>query len=140
MKWNFSRRSLLKGAAGLGAVAAVDRVGGGLVQNAFAQTTQKNAVLVVFLRGGYNALFSSADVFASNNTFACTATNTQTVGSGLVVDKGTLGTDIVPIAGAHMAALGINHGLSSHTPARTADFTNGTRAYGLMLAAAMGGP
>ena len=62
MKWNFSRRSLLKGAAGLGAAAAVDRFGGGLGQNAFAQTAQKSAVLVVFLRGGYNALYADGTV------------------------------------------------------------------------------
>jgi hypothetical protein len=147
MKWNFSRRNLLKGAGALAGAAAATNVGGGLVGSAFGQTVQKNALLLVFLRGGYNALFGSynalfgnADVFAAGGTFGCTSTNVQAVGSGLVVDKATYGANIVPFAGANMATVGINHGLSSHDPARIADWTNGTRSYALMLAAAMGGP
>ena len=134
---NFSRRSLLKGAAGLAGAAAFAGPSG-LISSAFGQTAQKSAVLMVFLRGGYNALFSNADSFAGAGTFGVTGANTRTLGSGLVVDNSTYGT--LPLeALSNMAAIGVNHGISSHDPARVANWSNGTRSYALMLANAMGG-
>lgn len=134
---NFSRRSLLKGAAGLGGAAALAGPTG-LIPSAFGQVTQKSAVLMVFLRGGYNALFSNADSFAGAGTFGVTGTNTMNLGSGLVVDASTYGT-LPAAARSNMAAIGVNHGISSHDPARVANWSNGTRSYALMLANAMGG-
>lgn len=134
---NFSRRSLLRGAAGIaGATAFAGPFG--LTPNAFGQAAQKSTVLLVFLRGGYNALFSNADSFAGAGTFGVTAGNTMNLGSGLVVDRSTYG--MLPAAArSNMAAIGVNHGISSHGPARTAGWSNGTRSYALMLANAMGG-
>jgi hypothetical protein len=135
---NFSRRKLLQGAAGVVGTAAVAGPLG-LAQRAFGQVGgQKSAVLLVFLRGGYNALFSNADSFAGAGTFGVTAANTQNLGSGLVVDRGTFGT-LPALARSNMASIGVNHGISSHEPARSAVWTNGTRSYALMLANAMGG-
>src|SRR5688500_19906370 len=109
---NFSRRSLLKGAAAVGGAAAFAGPSG-LIPSAFGQTAQKSAVLMVFLRGGYNALFSNADSFAGAGTFGVTGTNTRALGSGLVVDNATYGT--LPAAAlTRMAAIGVNHGISSH--------------------------
>ncbi len=134
---NFSRRRLLQGAASVaGAAAFAGPLG--LAQSAFGQAAQKSTVLLVFLRGGYNALFSNADSFAPAGTFGVTGTNTMDLGSGLVVDRSTYGT-LPAAARSNMAAIGLNHGISSHAPARTASWSNGTRSYALMLANAMGG-
>jgi hypothetical protein len=118
--------------------AAGHRVLGPVIGSAAAQTLEEPAVLMIFLRGGYNALFGSADSFVPNGSFGCTATNTLALGNGLVVDNPTFGT-LPLIARQHMAQIGINHGLSSHDPARLADWSNGSRSYSLMLANAMGG-
>lgn len=134
---HFSRRSLLKGAAGLAGAGAFAGPSG-LIPSAYAQTAQKSAVLMVFLRGGYNALFSNADSFAPAGTFGVTGNNTRNLGGGLVVDSATYGT-LPATALSNMAAIGVNHGISSHDPARVANWTNGTRSYALMLANAMGG-
>src|SRR6185436_4511508 len=40
---------------------------------------------------------------------------------------------------AHMATIGVRHGISSHDAARQADFTDGRVNRGVTLAAAMGG-
>lgn len=130
----FSRRDLIAGAGAAAAAAAL-----GVPQRAFAQTAEKPAVLMIFLRGGYNALFSSADSFVATNTFNLTGTNTKNLGNGLVVDNATFGTNLPVIAQQSMATIGINHGISSHDPAQLADWSNGTRSYALMLASAMGG-
>ncbi|MDP2272992.1 MAG: DUF1501 domain-containing protein [Archangium sp.] len=135
---NFSRRSLLKGAAGL-AGAGLFAGPSGLIPSAWGQAApQKSAVLMVFLRGGYNALFSNADSFAPAGTFGVTGSNTRNLGSGLVIDAPTYGT-LPALALSNMAAIGVNHGISSHDPARMADWSNGTKSYALMLANALGG-
>ena len=130
----FSRRDLIRGAGAAAAAAALAGPG-----RAFAQTAEKPAVLLIFLRGGYNALFSSADSFVSTNTFNMTGTNTTNLGNGLVVDAATYGTNLPVIARQSMATIGINHGISSHDPAQLADWSDGSRSYALMLANAMGG-
>lgn len=137
MKRNLSRRQLLQAA---GATAGAAAVFGGLERKAKAQTAPQSAVLLVFLRGGYNALFTSADSFSSYGTFGCSPGNVKSLGNGLVIDNATFGTNLPSVAQANMAALGVNHGLSSHDPARLADWTNSSgRSYPLILANAMGG-
>jgi hypothetical protein len=133
MGFNFSRRSLLQGALAAAGAAAASKVG---VAN--AQVAEESAVVMIFLRGGYNALFSSADSFSSAGTFGCAPGNVMSLGNGLVIDAATYGT-LPQIARNNMAAIGVNHGISSHDPARLADWTNGSRSYALMLANAMGG-
>lgn len=138
MKRTLSRRLLLQGAAAAGAAAALSGRGGGLFGDAHAQTVEEPAVLLVFLRGGYNALFGSADSFVGAGTFGVTSSNVKSLGNGLVVDNSTFGS-MPTIAQSNMASIGINHGISSHDPARVADWTNGSRSYALMLASALGG-
>ena len=130
----FSRRDLIRGAGAAAAAAAL-----GAPRLAFAQATEKPAVLLIFLRGGYNALFGSADSFVSTNTFNLTGSNTTNLGNGLVVDSATFGTNLPVIARQSMATIGINHGISSHDPAQLADWSDGSRSYALMLANAIGG-
>src|SRR5207248_2979906 len=103
----FSRRDLIAGAGAAAAAAAL-----GLPRSAAAQTAEKSAVLMIFLRGGYNALFSSADSFVASNTFNLTGTNTTNLGNGLVVDGATFGANLPAIAKTSMATIGINHGIS----------------------------
>ncbi|MFO0597016.1 MAG: hypothetical protein U0228_16995 [Myxococcaceae bacterium] len=134
----FSRRSWLKGVAGLAGAGAAARVG--LWPNIARadEAAQKAAVLVVFLNGGYNALFGSADSFASDNTFGVTGSNTRVLGNGLVVDGATFG-NLPQFALEHMATVGIKHGITSHEAAQDHSFMYGNSNVVMKLAAAMGG-
>ncbi len=127
---SFSRRTLIKGAA----VAAMAPM------LARAQAAPKRAVVLVYLNGGYNALFGSPQAFAGAGTFGVTSTNIQSLGSNLFVDKATFGTNLPAAALQHIATVGVNHHLSSHLPAQMAHFVgpNG-RSNALILAAAMTG-
>lgn len=134
----FSRRQWLQGVAGLTGAAAAARLGL-MPSTAFAQQApEKAALLVVFLNGGYNALFGSADSFASDNTFGVTASNQRPLGNGLVIDGPTLG-NLPAFALEHMATVGVRHGLNSHEAAQDHCFTAGNSNAALKLAAAMGG-
>jgi hypothetical protein len=101
-------------------------------------TGEKPAVVCIFLLGGYNSLFPSAGSFMGNGAFGVNAGNVADLGNGLIVDKGTLGT-LPAFAKSHMASIGVRHGISDHGQANTADWSNGTRSYPLMLAAALAG-
>jgi hypothetical protein len=146
MKRNFSRRTLLQaGAAVTGGLAAskVMSPGGIISPNAFGQSTdgpatEKPALLVIFLNGGFNSVFVSAGSYAAAGAFGVTANNQRAIANGLVIDGPTLGT-LDAFSLGHISTVGIRHGISNHGAAQTADWTNGTRSYALMLAAAMGG-
>src|SRR5688572_18451157 len=113
-RFPLSRRSLLHAAAALA---------GGLASPiASAQTTRRSALVTLFFRGGYNALFGNADVFAPAGTFGVAGANQESLGNGLVVDKATLGS-LPAIAKQNMASIGVRHGLTAHVAARTADWT-----------------
>ena len=105
---NFSRRSLMKGAAGLAGLAAMSRV-----NPAFAQSTpgEKTTLLVIFLEGGYNSLFASADSFLGTGNFGTSAGTVKQLGGGLAIDLATFGT-MPQYAQDHMASVGIRHGLT----------------------------
>jgi hypothetical protein len=141
-KGNFSRRSLLKGTAALaGGVAASKLSGASLLgSDASAQVVgEKAAVVCIYTFGGYQGVFGSADSFRPAATFGVTGDAImKSLGNGLVVDAATLGT-LTPYAQAHMATVGVNHGISAHGPAETAGVSDGTRSYYLRLAQAMGG-
>jgi hypothetical protein len=135
-----SRRSFLRGAgAAMAGAIAYTSGAGGLLKKAHAATADKSAVVLLFLHGGYNALFCSADSFISKNSFGVTSSNVQKLGnSQLFVDKTTFGT--MPSAAlSNMASIGIRHGITSHDAARTALWNMGSRGYSLMLADAIGG-
>ncbi len=135
---NFSRRELLKGAgaaAGAAALAGPGRFG----STALAQAADKSAVVIVFLNGGYNALFGSPKSFSPAGTFSCSDGNILSLGNNLYVDKPTFGT-LPAVALQNMAQIGVNHGISSHSPAKLASWTTAnSRNFALVLANAMGG-
>src|SRR4051812_30437909 len=83
---NFSRRQLIQSAA-LAAMAPA---------LAKAQVAPKpRAVVLVYLSGGYNALFGSAQSFVGAGTFGVTGTNIKQLGgttSNVFVDDATFGS------------------------------------------------
>lgn len=132
-----SRRSLFQGLAGLAGGSLMVKTGL-FPATAHAQMGEKPALLVVFLSGGYNALFSSSNSFATAGTFGVTGSNQRDLGNGLVVDAPTFGT-LPAFALSHMATVGVRHGISNHGAAQNACFSDGSRSYALKLAAALGG-
>jgi hypothetical protein len=136
---DFSRRDLLKLTAGISGVMAVgNMVPGILSSEALAQTADsKSAVLIVYLQGGYNALFGSANSFSGAGTFGVNNTNQLNLGNGLVVDSSF--STLSAFAKANMATVGVAHGIAAHGAARTAQLTVGNQNPVLMLAAGMGG-
>lgn len=138
MSNRFSRRQWLQGAAGLSG-AALAAQAGLWPSKAFAQSAnEKSALLIIFLQGGYNSVFASADSYAGAGTFGVTAGNQMDLGNGLVIDRPTFGT-LSPFALQHMSTVGVRHGLTNHGAAQEADFSDGRRHYAIQLAAAMGG-
>jgi hypothetical protein len=137
-KSNISRRDLIKLTAGTtSALALGGMVPGIMTPEALAQTATQSAVLCVFLPGGCNALFGSADSFSGAGTFGVTNANMLNLGNGLVVDStfNTLGA----FAKANMASVGVAHGIAAHGSAKAAQFTVGNVSPVLTLAAGMGG-
>lgn len=142
MKTPFSRRSLIQGAGAVAGLAAASKLtGSGLMpQAAHAQIApEKSAVFVVYLNGGYNSVFPSADSYRAAGTFGVTGDAIlRSLGNGLVVDAPTFGT-LPAYALTHMATVGVRHGITAHGSAQAANFGDGSRSYALRLAAAMGG-
>jgi hypothetical protein len=135
----FSRRSLMQatGAVAGGLAASRLMTGDGLLsRTAFGQTAiEKPALLMIYLNGGYNSLFGSADSFNDPAAFAGTKT---ALSGGLVVDASTYGT-LPAYALGHIATVGVRHGITSHGAAQMANMSDGTRSYGLRLASILGG-
>lgn len=138
MAQNLSRRNFLKGLAlGAGGIAGARLGGAGWLGEARADGTEKPALLIVYLTGGYNALFPSADSFLTQNSFGVSSGNVLDLGNGLVVDNTF--ASMPEFAQGHMASIGVNHGVSDHGAADAAVWSDGNRNYALRLAAAMGG-
>jgi hypothetical protein len=136
MKLKLSRRTILQGAGAAGASGLI--LGPDGISRALAQGAPEPSVVVIYLRGGYNALFSSADSFAPAGTFGVSTGNMKNLGNNLFIDNATFGT-LPALAQQHMAAVGVNHGSSSHETASDMAFTMNGRSYANVLAAAMGG-
>src|SRR4051812_45874548 len=85
-KMSFSRRGFLK-AMGIGAGAAIGTrlPGSSLIGVARANTAEPTSVVVVYLDGGINAIFTGADAF-TNSAFGVTGNNVTNMG-GVVVDN-----------------------------------------------------
>jgi hypothetical protein len=134
---HLSRRSFLKGAASAaGAALGTRLLGPGLEGEAHADA-EKPALVVVYLRGGYNALFSSAG--GLTGSFGVTAGNVQDLGNGVVVDAATFGT-LSPLAKSRLSTIGVVHGLTSHDDNQMQKWWSlDNRSYLLQLAAALGG-
>lgn len=129
-----SRRALLQGTSIAAAAAWLCRGS----RTAHADPAQRPCVVTIFLSGGHNAFFGSADSFVTNGSFGVTSGNILDAGSGVFVDRGTFGT-MPAVALSHMASIGVKHGLSSHTAARPALWNHGGKAAHVLLAKAMGG-
>jgi hypothetical protein len=126
-----SRRSVMQGGAALLGASLFGR-------EARAQSaTEKPAVVLVFMGGGYNAIFSGADAFVSSGLYGVTASNVTDAGGGVVVDKSTLGS-LPPSVLSKLCTVGVAHGISAHDAASLALF-NGSQSYALQLADALGG-
>ncbi len=115
MKNSFlSRRGILKGALALGGAAVGTRALGPFVGEALAAPEPAHFVHI-FFNGGLNALFAgNADKFVSGNVFDVTSSNIKEVGNGVVTDAATFG-QFPQFALDHWAAVGIRHGVASHT-------------------------
>jgi len=143
MKTPFSRRQLIQGAGAAAGIAAAGKLTGQGLFTSTAQaqvTAEKSALLVVYLNGGYNSVFPSADSYRAAGTFGVTGDNImRDLGNGLIVDAPTFGTLLPMYALTHMATVGVRHGITAHGTAQNANFGDGSRSYALRLAAAMGG-
>ena len=145
----FSRRGFLKG-LGVAAGAAVGtRIAGKeWEQEARAATAEPTTVISVFLNGGYNALFGSADSF-QGNSFGVTGGNIISLGNNLVVDSvfqpiigGANGNGLNPSQTfwrSRLVSMGNRHGSTDHGTAQRNNFTDGATSLPLQLAAAIGG-
>lgn len=127
---HLSRRDLLLASAGAASTW-------GLRAQAQA-AAEKPAVVLIFLQGSYNALFSAADAYVPDNLFGCTASNVRDLGNGLVVDAATLGTLPDPVL-QQMCTVGIKHGSSGHDFARRYAWFDGRQSFPVKLADALGG-
>ncbi len=132
---NFSRRSMMQGAAGLAGLAAMSRVGPSFAQSALGDHT---TLLIIFLDGGYNALFGSADSFLGTGAFGTSAGSVKQLANGLAIDASTFGT-MPQYAQDHMASVGVRHGLTAHEAAQPQMVSMGGRSYVLQLARDLGG-
>lgn len=126
-----TRRSFLKGAT---YAAGAALLGAPSIAKA---DDEKPALLVVYLRGGYNALFSAAGGLKGN--FGVDDGNIVDVGNGLVIDGATYGTFDDSIK-TKMATIGVNHGLTDHDDSQMQKWWGSAdKSYVLQLADALGG-
>lgn len=129
----FPRRTLLKGALGTAALAALRRP-------VLASPTPREApaLVVLYLNGGPAGLFNSAGAFVPKGTFGVSADNVRSLGNGLLVDAGSFGS-LPDTALRNMASVNFKHGIQRHELARAALLQTGNHSNLLLLAQAMGG-
>jgi hypothetical protein len=134
---HLSRRSFLRGVACATGAAIGTRLVGSRWEGEAKADNEKPALFVVFLKGGYNALFGSAGGLVGN--FGVDQGNIEDLGNGLVIDAPTFGT-LPAVAKQKMATVGVAHGLSDHDDSQMMKWwSGGSRSYVLQLAAALGG-
>lgn len=132
-----SRRGLLKAlGAGAGAMIGTRLAGSSLLGVARASTPEPTSIVLVFLNGGINAIFTGADAF-TGNAFGVTANNTTKMGN-VVIDN-ALANAIPTGARGKVATIGIRHGISDHGNAQRSLFSAGNQSAPLVLANAIGG-
>lgn len=133
-----SRRGFLQAVGiGTGALIGTRLAGSSLIGSALAATPEPTTVVVVYLTGGINAIFTGADAF-TNTAFGVTAGNSTVIGGGLVIDT-TLANAIPAGIRSKVASIGIRHGITDHGNAERSLFISGNQSAPLMLADAMGG-
>ena len=137
---HLSRRNFLR-ALGIGAGALVGTKlagpAGALIGDAYAATPEPTSVVVIYLNGGINAIFTGADAF-TNSAFGVTGNNSTALGGGVVVDN-ALANAIPQALRTKVASIGIRHGIADHGQAQTRTFVSNNLSAPLALANAMGG-
>lgn len=134
---NLSRRGFLKAvSAAAGAAAGTRLAGSSFLPLARAATAEPTSLVVVFLEGGINAIFTGADAF-TNTSFGVTGNNVTNMG-GVIIDN-TLAAAIPAGIRNRVASVGIRHGTTDHGNAQTSLFRAGNLSGPLMLADAIGG-
>src|SRR5262245_8344574 len=103
---SMSRRAFLQGSLATLALARFARPA------AADDGDERGMLFIVYLSGGYNALFSSADSFLGAGTFGVRPDNVLRLGNGLVVDSSFAA--LPQWAREHMASVGVAHGQSDH--------------------------
>lgn len=138
-KNNFSRRGFLQAVGiGAGALAGTRLAGSSLIGEARAATPEPTTVVVVYLTGGLNAIFTGADAFSGSGAFGVTAGNVTNLGGGVVIDN-ALANAIPTGIRNRVASVGIRHGITDHGNAENSIFMNGNNSAPLVLADAIGG-
>jgi hypothetical protein len=143
---NFSRRGFLKGMAAAAGAAAGTRLasrGGSLLGDARAAAGgEAPAVVLVHFIGGYNSIFSSSSSFLTSSpaNFGVNAGNFTMLGNGLSMDN-VLVNGMSPFSQAHVATIGVRHGISDHHFARQSIFSNNGSGHcaPIQLASLIGG-
>lgn len=110
MSIRFTRRQL--GYAGLAGAAGLALARHPLRALA-APTKPKKAIVLVFLGGGQNQIFSSADSHLAKGHFGVTSSNIRDLGNGVFIDSAFaagLGTE----ATSRLGVFGVAHGQSGH--------------------------
>jgi hypothetical protein len=123
--------------AGAGALAGTRFAGPGLLGRALAATPEPTSVVLIWLNGGINAIFTGADAF-TNTAFGVTGNNVTALGGGVVVDN-ALGNAIPQGLRSRVASVGIRHGIADHGQAQTRMFVSNGQSAPLVLANAIGG-
>lgn len=135
---HLSRRGFLKAlGAGAGALAGTRLAGPGFLREAMAASPEPTAVVVVWLNGGINAIFTGADAF-TGSAFGVTANNATAIGGGVVIDN-ALANAIPQNLRSRVASVGIRHGIADHGQAQTRTFVSSNLSGPLALANAIGG-
>mgnify|MGYP001116418059 CR=1 FL=1 len=133
-----TRRGFIKAlGAGAGALAGTRLAGPGLLGRALAATPEPTSVVVIWLNGGINAIFTGADAF-TNTAFGVTSSNITALGGGVVVDN-TLANAIPQGLRSRVASVGIRHGIADHGQAQSRMFVSNGQSAPLVLANAIGG-
>jgi hypothetical protein len=133
-----SRRGFLQAVGiGTGALIGTRLAGSSLLGVAQAATPEPTSLVVVYLTGGFNAIFTGADAF-TNVAFGVNAGNVTALGGGVVIDN-ALANAIPAGIRNQVASVGIRHGITDHGNAESSLFMSGSNSAPLMLADAMGG-
>ena len=100
---SLSRRSFLKCMAAATGAAIGTRIAGSRgIEGVARADAEQPALVMIYLAGGYNALFGSAGGLVGS--FGVSNGNIEDLGNGLVIDAPTFGT-LPTFAKSHMATL-----------------------------------
>lgn len=134
-----SRRSFIKGLTyGAGAAIGTRLVGSGHGWEGEAKAAdEKPALFCVYLRGGYNALFSAPS--GMKGSFGIDDGNIEAIANDLFIDAPTYGT-LDPKVKTKLATIGVAHNLTDHDDSQMQKWwSSQSKSYVLQLADALGG-